>query len=156
MIYLPVRVLTFSTTYQFFCFVLFFVFLGLHPKHMEFPRLGVKLELLAYTTTIATQDSSHICNLHHLSQQCCVLLIWVFRSFTFNEIIDLVGFNLLSYSLLLYLFISSLLFELFFDFLGPHLWHMKVPRLGVKFELQLPAYATATLNPHVFDLYHSS
>ena len=29
-------------------------------------------------------------------------------------------------------------------FLGPHLWHMKVPRLGVESELQLPAYATAT------------
>ena len=27
----------------------------------------------------------------------------------------------------------------FFCFLGPYLWHMKVPRLGVKLELQLPA-----------------
>ena len=34
-------------------------------------------------------------------------------------------------------------------FLGPHLSHMEVPRLGVKFELWLPAYitATATLDP---------
>ena len=32
----------------------------------------------------------------------------------------------------------------FFFFLGPHLWHMEVPRLGVKLELQLPAYTTAT------------
>ena len=28
--------------------------------------------------------------------------------------------------------------------LGPHLWHMEVPRLGVESELQLPAYTTAT------------
>ena len=27
---------------------------------------------------------------------------------------------------------------LFFVFLGPHLWHMEVPRLGVELELQLP------------------
>ena len=30
-----------------------------------------------------------------------------------------------------------------FYFLGPHLWHMEVPRLGIELELQLPAYATA-------------
>ena len=29
-------------------------------------------------------------------------------------------------------------------FLGPHLGHIEVPRLGVKSELQLPAYTTAT------------
>ena len=31
-----------------------------------------------------------------------------------------------------------------FSFLRPHLWHMEVSRLGVKSELQLPAYATVT------------
>ena len=33
---------------------------------MEFPGLGVKLELqlLAYTTAIATQDLSWVCDLH--------------------------------------------------------------------------------------------
>ena len=31
-----------------------------------------------------------------------------------------------------------------FVFLGLHPWHMEVPRLGVKSELQLPAYTTAT------------
>ena len=30
--------------------------------------------------------------------------------------------------------------------LWPHLWHMEVPRLGIESELQLPAYATATLD----------
>ena len=31
-----------------------------------------------------------------------------------------------------------------FVFLGPHLQHMEVPRLGVELELQLLAYTTAT------------
>ena len=30
-------------------------------------------------------------------------------------------------------------FFFFFVFLGPHLWHMEVPRLGVESELQLLA-----------------
>ena len=32
-------------------------------------------------------------------------------------------------------------------FLGPHLKHMEVPRLGVELELLLPVYATATATP---------
>ena len=38
--------------------------------HMEVPRLGAELELqLAYTTAVAVQDPSHVCDLHHSSQQ---------------------------------------------------------------------------------------
>ena len=37
-------------------------------------------------------------------------------------------------------FLSSFLFF----FLGPHLQHMDIPRLGVELELQLLAYTTAT------------
>ena len=39
---------------------LFFCFLGLHPRHMEVPRLGVEsgLQLLAYTTAIRMPDPS--------------------------------------------------------------------------------------------------
>ena len=49
----------------------------------------------------------------------------------------------------------------FFFFLGLHLWHMKVLKLGVKSELQLLAYATttaiATPDPScICDLHHSS
>ena len=47
----------------------------------------------------------------------------------------------------------------FFVFLGPYPWHMEIPRLGVKSELKLLAYVTATAmwDPsHVCDLYHSS
>jgi len=45
---------------------------GPHLQHMEVPRLGVELELqlLAYTTTTAMWDSSHVCNLHYRSWQC--------------------------------------------------------------------------------------
>ena len=48
----------------FFVF-LFFCFLGLYLQHMEVPRLGVelKLQLLAYTTAIATQDLSYVYDL---------------------------------------------------------------------------------------------
>ena len=47
----------------------------MHPQHKEVPRLGVELELqlLAYTTVIAMQDPSLICNLHHSSQQHQIL-----------------------------------------------------------------------------------
>ena len=45
-------------------FPLFFFFLGLHLRHMEVSRLGVESELepLAYTTTTAMWDLSHICD----------------------------------------------------------------------------------------------
>ena len=47
----------------------------------------------------------------------------------------------------------------FFGFLGTHMWHMEVSRLGVKLELQLPAYTTATATwdlSFICDLHHSS
>ena len=48
---------------------------------------------------------------------------------------------------------------IYFCFLGPHLRHMEVPRLGVASELQLPAHTTATATPDpscVSDLRYSS
>ena len=47
------------------------LFLGLHLWHMEVPKLWVELELLqlASTTARATQDPSHICDLHHSSRR---------------------------------------------------------------------------------------
>ena len=47
----------------------------------------------------------------------------------------------------------------FLVFLGPHWWHMEVPGLGVKLELQLQTYAAATATwdlSCICDLYHSS
>jgi len=61
------------------------------------------------------------------------------KSFTFILIIsgDVISF------LIFFLFFFFLFF--FFVFLGLHLWHMEVPRLGVNSELQqLLAYTTAT------------
>ena len=52
-----------------------------------------------------------------------------------------------------------LFFIIYIVFLGLHSWHMEVPGLGVKLELQLLAYATATAmwdSSHICDLHHSS
>ena len=43
-----------------------------------------------------------------------------------------------------FFFLSFFFFFFFFVFLGPHPWHMEVPRQGVQLEFQLPAYTTAT------------
>ena len=54
----------------------YFVFLGVHPHHMEVPRLGVESELHrpAYTTATATamQAPSCVCDLNHSSWQQCL------------------------------------------------------------------------------------
>ena len=58
-------------------------------------------------------------------------------------------------------FTSAIFLYSFFSssfFLGLHLLHLEVPRLGVKSELQLAAYATATVTSdlsRVCDLHHS-
>ena len=54
-----------------FIWLFFFRFLGLHLWHMGVPRLGIQLELQlpAYTTATATSDLSHVCDLHHSTQQ---------------------------------------------------------------------------------------
>ena len=53
------------------------LFFSLEPylQHAEFLKLGIKLklQLLVYTTATTSWDPSHICNLHHSSQQCCIL-----------------------------------------------------------------------------------
>ena len=56
--------------------------------------------------------------------------------------------------IVIYLFIAFSFF-----FLGPHPQHMEVPRRGVKLELRLLAYSTATATwdlSHIRDLHHSS
>ena len=61
------------------------------------------------------------------------------------------GNIILAFNFLFYLF--------YFCILGPQVWHMKISRLRVKLELQLPVYTTATAMQDlscVFDLYHSS
>ena len=54
---------------------------------------------------------------------------------------------------------TFLFFSFLFFFLGPHLWHMEVPSLGVASELQLPADTTASAKLDlscVLDLHCSS
>ena len=43
---------------------------------MEVPRLGVEseLQLLAYATATAMPDPSRVCDLHHRSWQCQILI----------------------------------------------------------------------------------
>ena len=55
--------------------MIFFFFLGSHPRHMVIPGLGIELELQlpACTTATVTQDLSHVCNLYHSSRQCQIL-----------------------------------------------------------------------------------
>ena len=62
-------------SFSFFLSFLSFVLLGLHPWHVEVPRLEVQSELQppAYSRATATPDPSRICDLHHSSQQCQIL-----------------------------------------------------------------------------------
>ena len=60
-----------------YLFIYLFRFLGLHLWHMDFPRLGVELELqlldCAVATATATWDLSHIYYLHHSLRQHRIL-----------------------------------------------------------------------------------
>ena len=64
---------------QSFCLFLklfyFILFLGLHPRQMEVPRLEVELELqvLIYTTATATLGLSLVCDVHHSTSQHQIL-----------------------------------------------------------------------------------
>ena len=56
-------------------------------------------------------------------------------------------------------FITVTIIIIFFSFLGLHLQHMEISRLGVESELQLPAYTTASATRDltcVCNLHHSS
>ena len=87
---------------------------------------------------------------------CLVNFLFVFKQ-------DLsflcIFFCIYQYVFFLSNFIEWFFFFFFFCLLGPHPWHMEVPRSGVESELQLPAYTTATVTwdpSHTYDLYHSS
>ena len=60
-----------SRMFLVFIFLVFLLFLGPLPRHMEVPRLGVKSELQpqAYARATATWDLSLIFSLHHSSWQ---------------------------------------------------------------------------------------
>ena len=69
---MPEIMLHFRTEGRFFC--CYFLFMATHAVY-EVPRIGVKskLQLPAYTTVTATQDPSHISDLHHSSRQHRIL-----------------------------------------------------------------------------------
>ena len=52
-----------------------FFFFWLHPWYKKVTRLGVELELQlpANNTATATEEMSHICDLHHRAWQCLIL-----------------------------------------------------------------------------------
>ena len=65
--------------------------------------------------------------------------------------------SVLNFKEWMHLFIYLLTYLL--SFLGLRVWHVEVPRLGVKLEIQLLAYTTATAMwdlGRVCNLYHSS
>ena len=96
------------------------------------------------------------------------ILFFIFRSL----IVTSLGIDLGVSRYLVYVFLSILnlliyvscqignsfyFIFIFYFFLGPHLWHMEVPRLGIKLDMQLPASATASWDlSHICDLHHSS
>ena len=61
---------------EIFTILFVFFFSGLQVQHVEVPRLGVQseLQLPASTTATAMLDPSCICDLHHSSRQCWILL----------------------------------------------------------------------------------
>ena len=63
------NILVFLFVCLFFVLFVCFFFLRPHLRHMEVPRLGIRLDLqlLAYTTAAATGDPSHVCDLYHSS-----------------------------------------------------------------------------------------
>ena len=107
----------------------YFLFLGgQHLRHMEVPRLGVKLELQlqAYTTATAITDPSHICDLCHSMWQCqihnplrkardgtCTLTDTMLATEPQQELL------------------RTTFFLLLFVLLGPHPQLMEVHRLGI-------------------------
>ena len=102
-----------------------------------------------------------VCFAHH-SKICQGTLHTALNNYLLYSCINEAGFHLVHKLLLRImgteLHIWRFLLLLFCFFLGPHLWHTEIPRLGVKLELQPPAYsATATWDlSHVCNLYHSS
>ena len=62
--------------------------------------------------------------------------------------------SLTHWSLLVNFIFIFFILHLLFVYLGAHLLHMEVPRLGVKLELQLPAYALPHSHSNARSLTH--
>ena len=103
--------------------------------------------LVAYGNSQARRRISCRCGLHHSHSDAGSLTHWAKPGINLCPHRDNTGSLTLGHTFF------------FLIFLELHPWHMEVPRLGVKSELHLPAYTTATIMPdlnHVCDLHHSS
>ena len=136
------------------------VFLGLHPQHLEVPRLGVESDLyrLAYTTATATWDTS--CVLRPTPQLLATPDPYGYQLGKPKDWTHVLVDTSWVYLPLSHDANSKLIFfPQFFVFLEQHPQHMDVPRLGIYLELQLPVYDTVRAMPdpcHIFDLHHRS
>ena len=73
---------------------------------------------------------------------------------TFPPYQNFLFYFILRYFILFYFILFYfILFYLSFVFLGPHPWHMEVPRLGAQLELKLLAYTTATATLYLSHTY---
>ena len=137
----------FLHTFSFFLSGLLACFLRLHSWHMEVPRLGVKLELLlpAYATAMATPDPSHVCNLHHRSQQSqvpnrlseardrtCILMILVRFVSTVPQGERPLSNTHFHNTALVQRRYLQFLFVLYFSIFWPCPCHVEVPGPGIK------------------------
>ena len=97
-------------------------------------------------------------SLDYQEVQYCETLKYLFQTSLFFLKFNTDIMVFITHSLYLICSTSVLFFFFCFCFLGPHLQHMEVPRLGVELELQPLAYttATATRDPsHICTLCHS-
>ena len=129
---------SFSFLFLFFLFF-FFCFLGPHLRHMEIPRLGVKLELQlpVYTTATAMQDLSHS------SRQCQILNPMSKARDQIGILMDIswIRFHCSTTGTphsFLALVIFLFFFSFFFFFFWSHLWHAEGPGPGIKLMPQQP------------------
>ena len=70
------------------------------------------------------------CGYEKRKKKTSISLIWYFLAFIY----------VFSYTFAAEFIVCLFMYYLFFCFLGPHLWQMEVPRLGVELELQLRTY----------------
>ena len=118
-------------------------FLGPQVQLMEVSRLGVEWELQLPAYATETPGRSHVCNLHHSSRQRQILnprskardqtqilmdTSWVHFHETAAKPQQKLFKRLYEHHLQSGFFVFVFVFGLF---LGPHLQHMEVPRLGV-------------------------
>ena len=120
-------------------FFFFFLLFRPHLRHMEVPGLEVKLELQlpVYTTATATWDLSFVCDLHHSSQQGRIPDP---LSKARDQTLILMDTSQIHFP-------SAMTGTPVFFLIGGTPAAYGNSQAGVKSELQLPAYTTATATP---------